>query len=62
MSKNKDEAKSEGYQRGIEGKGDAEGFFEGWFDDKDANTARKEGFEEGRRDRMRIDAENERKR
>ncbi len=58
MAKNKDEAKTEGFKRGLGGKSDSSGLDQGWFDDKAASNARKEGFEEGRRERARIDAEN----
>jgi hypothetical protein len=57
MSTNKDHAKTEAYKRGLEGKlGSANGF-QVWGDDKEDRAARREGYEEGKRDRARIKAE-----
>jgi hypothetical protein len=56
MAKNKDEAKAEGFKRGLDGKVDAAGITQGWTDDKTAGTARNEGYVEGKRKRSRIEA------
>ena len=57
MAKNKDDAKAEGFKRGLAGKGDAAGVTQGWTDDKAAGTARNEGYVEGKRRRSRLEAE-----
>ena len=57
MAKNKDDAKAEGFKRGLTGKGDAAGVMQGWTDDKAAGTARNEGYVEGKRRRARLEAE-----
>ena len=57
MAKDKDEARAEGFKRGLKGKGDAAGITEGWTDDKAAGTARTQGYVEGKRKRSRIEAE-----
>lgn len=60
MAKDKDEAKAEGYQRGLKGKQGTTGPFEGWTDDKAAGEARTQGYSEGKRQRQRDDAESRR--
>ena len=40
MAKNKDEAKAEGYKRGLEGKVGTAGLTQGWRDDQAAGAAR----------------------
>ena len=57
MAKNKDDARAEGFKRGLEGKGNAVGITQGWTDDKAAGTARTEGYVEGKRKRSRNEAE-----
>jgi len=57
MAKNKDDARAEGFKRGLEGKVDAAGMTEGWTDDKAAGNARNQGYVEGKRKRSRNEAE-----
>lgn len=57
MAKDKDEAKAEGFKRGLEGKADSAGITQGWTDDKAAGNARTQGHAEGKRKRSRIEAE-----
>jgi len=57
MAKNKDDAKAEGFERGLKGKVGTAGLTEGWSDDKAAGTARTQGYMEGKRKRSRIEAE-----
>jgi hypothetical protein len=57
MAKNKDEAKAEGYKRGLEGKVGTSGMTQGWTDDKAAGEARTQGYMEGVRKRSRLAAE-----
>ena len=57
MAKNKDDARAEGFKRGLAGKDDAAGVTQGWTDDKAAGTARSEGWVEGKRKRSRNEAE-----
>lgn len=57
MAKNKDEAKAEGFKRGLEGKVGTAGLTEGWTDDEAAGNARTQGYMEGKRKRSRIAAE-----
>jgi hypothetical protein len=57
MAKNKDDARAEGFKRGLKGSRDAAGITQGWTDDKAAGTARSEGYVEGKRKRSRIEAE-----
>ena len=57
MAKNKDEAKAEGFKRGLAGKVGNAGLTQGWRDDKAASTARTEGYTEGKRKRSRLAAE-----
>ena len=57
MAKDKDDAKAEGYKRGLAGKTSSAGMTQGWTDDKAAGTARSEGYVEGKRKRSRLEAE-----
>ena len=56
MAKNKDDAKAEGFKRGLDGKTGNAGMTQGWTDDKAAGTARAQGFAEGKRKRAQISA------
>ena len=56
MPKDTDDARAEGYKRGLAGKTDAAGMTQGWTDDKDANVARSEGWVAGKRKRARNEA------
>jgi hypothetical protein len=57
MAKNKDDARAEGFKRGLAGKADAAGVMQGWTDDKAAGVARSEGWVDGKRKRSRNEAE-----
>ena len=57
MAKDKDEARAEGFKRGLKGKRDAAGVTQGWTDDKASGTARTEGWVAGKRKRSQIEAE-----
>jgi hypothetical protein len=57
MPKDKDEARAEGFQRGLKGKNDAAGVTEGWTDDKVSGVARSEGWVSGKRKRAQNEAE-----
>ena len=57
MAKNKDDARAEGFKRGLAGKADAAGVTQGWTDDKAAGVARSEGWVDGKRKRSRNEAE-----
>lgn len=57
MAKDKDEAKAEGFKRGLAGKAGNAGITQGWTDDKAAGNARTDGYTEGTRKRLRIEAE-----
>jgi hypothetical protein len=57
MPKDKDEARAEGFQRGLKGKSDAAGVTEGWTDDKVSGVARSEGWVSGKRKRAQNEAE-----
>ena len=61
MPKDKDEARAEGFKRGLKGKRDAAGVTEGWTDDKASGIARTEGWVAGKRKRSQIEAEAEKK-
>ena len=56
MAKDKDEARAEGFERGLAGKSDAAGFMQGWSDDKETGPARTEGWVAGKRKRAQNDA------
>ena len=51
MPKDKDEARAEGFERGLAGKSDAAGLTQGWTDDKVSGVARSEGWVAGKRKR-----------
>lgn len=57
MAKNKDDAKAEGFKRGLDGKKDSAGMTQGWTDDQAAGEARSQGYVEGKRKRQRLGAE-----
>jgi hypothetical protein len=57
MPKDKDEARAEGFKRGLAGKRDAAGLTQGWTDDKVSGVARSEGWVAGKRKRAQIGAE-----
>ena len=57
MAKNQDDAKAEGFKRGLDGKVGNAGITQGWTDDKAAGTARTQGYIEGKRKRSRNQAE-----
>jgi len=58
--KKTDDARAEGFKRGLKGKGDAAGLMQGWTDDKVSGVARTEGWVAGKRKRAQI-AEAEKK-
>ena len=53
MAQDKDEARAQGFKRGLEGKTSAAGITEGWKDDRTSGPARTEGFIEGKKKRAR---------
>ena len=61
MPKDKDEARAEGFKRGLKGKRDAAGVTQGWTDDKASGIARSEGWVAGKRKRAQLEAEAEKK-
>jgi hypothetical protein len=61
MPKDKDEARAEGFKRGLAGKRDSAGLTQGWTDDKVSGVARSEGWVAGKRKRAQIAAEAARK-
>jgi hypothetical protein len=56
MAKNKDEAKAEGFKRGLAGKVGTAGMTQGWSDDKASGNARTEGYMAGKRKRAQVEA------
>ena len=56
MAQDKDEARAEGFKRGVDGKTGSAGITQGWHDDKVSGPARTEGFIEGKRKRARTQA------
>ena len=56
MAKNRDDARAEGYERGLAGKGSAAGITQGWTDDKNSGPARAEGYVKGKRKRSQLEA------
>jgi hypothetical protein len=60
MAKDKDEARAEGFKRGLKGKSDAAGVTQGWTDDKASGIARNEGWVAGKRKRAQTEAAAER--
>ena len=62
MPKRKDDnARAEGFKRGLKGKRDAAGVTQGWTDDKTSGVARNEGWVAGKRKRSQMEAEAEKK-
>jgi hypothetical protein len=61
VPKNKDEARAEGFKRGLAGKKDDAGLTQGWTDDKVSGVARNEGWIAGKRKRSQNQAEAARK-
>ena len=61
MPKDKEEARAEGFKRGLKGKSDAAGVTQGWTDDKVSGVARSEGWVAGKRKKSQNDAEAEKK-
>ncbi len=61
MPKDKDEARAEGFERGLKGKKDSSGLMQGWTDDKVSGVARTEGWVAGKRKRSQNEAEAVRK-
>jgi hypothetical protein len=57
MAKDKDEAKAEGFKRGLEGKVGNAGITQGWTDDRAAGEARIQGYAQGKRKRSQAGAE-----
>jgi hypothetical protein len=57
MAKDKDEARAEGFKRGLAGKTQAVGLTQGWTDDKVSGVARSEGWVSGKRKRALNEAE-----
>lgn len=57
MAKSKEDAKAEGFKRGLAGKVGTSGLIQAWNDDEAASTARTQGYMEGKRKRSRINAE-----
>jgi hypothetical protein len=59
-----EEARAQGFKRGLKGKRDATGVMQGWTDDKASGIARNEGWVAGKRKRSKnaADAEKEAKR
>jgi hypothetical protein len=51
MAKDKDDAKAEGFKRGLAGKVGATNLLQGWTDDRAAGTARAEGYAAGKKKR-----------
>lgn len=54
--KKDDDARAEGFKRGLKGKTDAAGMTEGWTDDKTSGIARNEGWVAGKRKRSQAEA------
>jgi hypothetical protein len=60
MAKNKDDAKAEGFKRGLDGKAGTAGITEGWTDDRTAGEARTQGYNAGKKKRAQLKAEEKR--
>jgi hypothetical protein len=56
VAKDKEDARAEGFKRGLAGKADASGLLQGWTDDKEASLARNQGYVSGGRERARVAA------
>jgi hypothetical protein len=50
-------ARAQGFQRGLKGKTDAAGVTQGWTDDEKSSVARSEGWVAGKRKRAVLEAE-----
>jgi hypothetical protein len=61
VPKDKEEARAQGFKRGLKGKKDAAGVTEGWTDDKASGVARTEGWVSGKRKRAQNEAEADKK-
>ena len=61
MPKDTDEARAEGFKRGLDGKNDAASLTQVWTDDKASSVARSEGWVAGKRKRSQNTAEAARK-
>ena len=57
-----DDARAQGFKRGLKGKSDSAGLTQGWTDDKESGVARSEGWIAGKRKRSQNAVEAERKR
>jgi hypothetical protein len=57
VAKNKDDARAEGFKRGLAGKLSSASLLQGWTDDQASGTARNQGFVDGVRKRSRNEAE-----
>jgi hypothetical protein len=57
MTKKNDDARAQGYKRGLDGKNDAQGLTQGWTDDKESGAARNLGYVEGKKKRSRNEAD-----
>jgi hypothetical protein len=57
--KKQENARAQGFKRGLKGKRDSAGLTEGWTDDKDSSVARNEGWVSGKRKRSQLQAEKE---
>ena len=54
--KNKDDARAEGFKRGLAGKAGTAGVMQGWTDDRAAGEARTKGYIDGKRKRSQVEA------
>jgi hypothetical protein len=57
MAKDKDEARAEGFKRGLAGKVGTSSMMQGWTDDRAAGEARTDGYTAGKRKRAQLEAE-----
>jgi hypothetical protein len=57
--KKQENARAQGFKRGLKGKRDSAGLTEGWTDDKDSSVARNEGWVSGKRKRSQLQAQKE---
>jgi hypothetical protein len=57
VAKKQDDARAQGFKRGLKGRTDAQGMTQGWTDDKESSVARSEGWIAGKRKRSQIQAE-----
>jgi hypothetical protein len=56
VAKKQDDARDQGFKRGLKGKSDAQGMTQGWGDDKESSLARNEGWVAGKRKKAQLDA------